>query len=106
MSVGAIVGNVTSVSVVSVSITPAQSNAVTAVAQTFTVPGAKVGDAVIVNPVSNATNISVGGAYVSAANTVSVQFVNPTAGALTAPAGVYKFIILRTEGGTLGAVAK
>lgn len=101
MSVTTIAGNVSSISVVSVSITPAESAAVTAVAQTFTVPGAKVGDAVIVNPVSNASSVSVGGAYVSAANTVSVQFVNPTAGALTAPAGIYKFTLIRPEGGTI-----
>ncbi len=91
-------GNLDGLTVVGVSITPAAVNTITAPVQTFTVPGAKPGDAVIVTPPSQLAGVTIGSAYVSALNTVSVQFVNPTGGNLTPPAGVYKFTLIRHEG--------
>jgi hypothetical protein len=104
MTVGITAGNTANISIVSVSCTPAESAAVTAVAQTFTVPGVKVGDVVLVTPPSNASSVSVGGAWASAADTVSVQFINPTAGNLTAPSGTYIFTIFRRDGAATGMV--
>lgn len=98
MSTGVISGNCQSISIVGVSITPTSVTSVTAPAQTFTVPGVKAGDSVLVVPPSQLAGVTIGSAYGSAANTVSVQFVNPTAGNLVPPAGTYLFVVLRMEG--------
>lgn len=91
-------GNLLVASVVSVSWTPTEVATVTAPAQTVTVPGVKLGDVIIVTPPGQTAGVTIGSAYVSAANTVSVQFVNPTAGGVTPAAGTHKFTVLRHEG--------
>jgi len=97
MAVTTIPGNAGSISVVSVSWTPTIVATITAPAQTVTVPGVLVGDAVFVTPPAQTAGVTIGSAYVSAANTVSVQFVNPTAGGVTPAAGVHKFMIMRPD---------
>jgi hypothetical protein len=85
---------------VSVSFTPAASATVSGVFQDVTVPGAAVGDMVTVCPPANGTNaVSVAAAYVKAANTVAVRFINPTAGSLTHPAGTFDFLLIRKASG-------
>lgn len=86
------------ISVVEASLTPAEVAANVAPAQTFTVLGVKSGDVIIVTPPSQTANVTIGSAYVSAADTISVQFVNPTAGALTPAAGTHKITVIRHEG--------
>jgi len=83
-------------SMVSVSLTPASVAAATAAYQTLTVPGVQVGDQIIgiTDPITNAVALT--GARVTAANTVAVQFLNPTAGALVPTAGAYVFLVLAT----------
>lgn len=105
MSVGIIVGNTASISKVSVSWTPDAVDTITAPAQTVTVPGVKLGDAVFVTPPGQTAGVAVCNAYVSAVDTVSVQFVNPTAGSKTPAAGTYLFTVIRTDQ-PLGAVAQ
>lgn len=97
MAVTTIPGNAGSISVVSVSWTPSSVSTITAPAQTVTVPGVLVGDFVYVTPPGQTSGVTIGSAYVSAANTVSVQFVNPTAGSLTPTAGVHKFMVIRPD---------
>jgi len=79
----------------SVSFAAAQVTAATAAWQDVTVPGAKTTDAVIVNPPAFANAVGVAGARVKSANTVSVNFVNPTAGNLTPTSGTYVFTLIR-----------
>lgn len=98
MSTGIIAGNAASITVVDVSLTPAEVATVAAPAQTFTVPGVKTTDAIIVTPPSQTAGVTIGSTYVSAADTISVQFVNPTAGALTPAAGTHKITVIRHEG--------
>ena len=98
MSVGILPGNASTVTLVAVSWTPSAVSTVTAPVQTVTVPGAKLGDAVIVTPPGQTAGVTIGSARVSAADTVSVQFVNPTAGSVTPNAGTHIFTILRYEG--------
>jgi hypothetical protein len=98
MSVGIIAGNVASVSVIDVSLTPAEVATIVAPAQTFTVPGLKTTDAVIVNPPGQTAGVAICNCYVSAADTLSIQFVNPTEGALTPAAGVHRVTVFRAEG--------
>lgn len=103
MSVGIIPGNCSTISTVSVSWTPAEVATITAPAQTVTVPGVKVGDVILVTPPGQQAGVTIGSARASAANTVSVQFVNPTGSGVTPTAGTYKFTVIRQDQ-TLGYV--
>lgn len=98
MSVTTIAGNAAGITVIDADITPASVATITAPAQTFTVPGLKVGDAVIVTPPGQTAGVAIGSARVSAADTLSIQFVNPTAGPLVPAAGVHKVTVIRHEG--------
>lgn len=84
---------------VNVSVTPASVNAATAVERDVNVTGAQVGDIVICNPAATGNATLVGAARVKSAGVVSVQYVNPTAGALTPGAGTYTFFLLRKASG-------
>lgn len=77
------------------SLTPASVAAATVAEQTFTVTGLTTDDRVVVNPpsIDNATGIA--GVRVSAANTLAIRFVNPTAAALVPTAGVYEVMAFR-----------
>ncbi|MDE2104513.1 MAG: hypothetical protein KGL39_45175 [Patescibacteria group bacterium] len=98
MATTTIGGNLLAVTVIGVSLTPAAVSATTAVAQTFTVNGVVVGDVVTVSPPSHVSGALIGSCAVTAANTVSVQFANPTASSATPAAGTYKFTVVRPEG--------
>lgn len=82
-------------SLISVSLTPASVAAATAAKQTVTVAGLAVGDQVVVlsNPITNSTALA--SAEVSAADTLRLSFVNPTAAALTPTAGTYTFLVIK-----------
>jgi hypothetical protein len=81
------------------SITPAEVAANITAAQTFTVAGLLTTDHVTVSCAGAQTaGIFVADARVSAANTLSVQFGNCTAGALTPAAGNYIIDVIRFEG--------
>lgn len=98
MSAHLIAGNVASITVIEASLTPSEVATITAPAQTFTVQGLKTTDAVTVCPPSQTAGVAIANARVSAANTLSIQFVNPTAGNLTPAAGTHKIIVHRMEG--------
>lgn len=105
MSSGIISGNVGSISLVSVSLTPTAVSTITAPAQTFTVPGLKLGDAILsVTPPGQTAGATIGSARVSAADTLSVQFVNPTAGSVTPTAGTHIIAVARQDQ-TIGKVS-
>lgn len=98
MSVGIIAGNAASITILTASLTPAEVSTITAPAQTFTVPGLKLGDGVVVNPPGQTAGVAIANARVSAANTLSIQFVNPTVGALTPAAGLHTITVFRYDG--------
>lgn len=77
-------------------LTPASVAAAVVAEQTFTVTGLTTADKVEVNPpaIGNATGIA--GVRVSAADTLAIRFVNPTAGALTPTSGVYTVLAFRS----------
>lgn len=77
-------------------ITPASVAAQVVVEQTFTVTGLTTADKVTVNPPATPNNIGIAGVRVSAADTLAIRFVNPTAGALTPTAGVYTVTAIRS----------
>lgn len=78
-------------------ISPAQAAAATATKQDFTLTGAKVGDVVLgVTKPTDQTGLAIANCAILADDTISIKFVNPTAGALTPTASqVYTFVILR-----------
>lgn len=73
-------------------ITPTEVAIATAAEQTFTVTGLVTTDVVVVNPAATGNATAVASARVSAANTLAITFVNPTAGALTPGAGTYSIL--------------
>jgi hypothetical protein len=88
----------TSSSYVEATLTPASVATVVVVDQTgFTVPGVAATDVVLCvkTPITNAT--AVVKAVATAANTVTLTFVNPTAGALTPTTGTYGFLVFKTQ---------
>jgi len=84
---------ITEVVIYNSTIDPASVAANTIAAQTFTVKGLTVGDKLIVNPGVN--TIGVAGAYASAADTLTVIFVNPTAGAIDAASSIWRIMVFR-----------
>lgn len=87
---------ITKVVVYSQTITPASVATVTVAEQTFTVTGLTTADTVVVNPAAISNAVGIVGARVSAADTLAVRFVNPTAGALTPTAGTWTILAFRS----------
>ncbi len=98
MSAGIDAGNVFSTTVVRLTLTPAAVNTITAVEQTFTVPGVKLGDHISVNPPGTTSGAIIGAARASAANQIAIQFVNPTVGSVTPLAGAHTILVTRFDG--------
>lgn len=73
--------------VTNAALTPASVAPNTTAEQTFTVPGLPAAVPVIVNKPTAQTGLSIGGARVSAANTLAITFVNNTAATITPTAG-------------------
>lgn len=86
----------TQVRVYSQTITPASVASAVVAEQTFTVTGLTTADKVIVNAAAIANATGIAGVRVSAADTLAVRFVNPTAGALTPTAGTWAIIAFRS----------
>ena len=85
-------------SLVSVTLTPAAVGAATVAAQTLTgVPGVELTDVVLAvrTPIANATAIV--NCTPNAANSLSISFINPTAGSLTPTTGTYTFLVMKTQ---------
>ena len=76
-------------------LSPASVAAATVAEETFTVTGLTTDDVVIVSPPSIANATGIAGARVSAANTLAIRFVNPTAGALVPTSGVFTVLAFR-----------
>lgn len=73
--------------VLSAALTPAAVAPNTTAEQTFTVPGLPASTAVFVNKPSIQPGLAIGGARVSALNTLAITFVNDTAATITPTAG-------------------
>lgn len=91
-------GNLLKVFAVSVTWDPAAVATVTTAEQTVTVTGVQVGDIVMAyNKPSNTAGAMPVNARVSAANTIAVSFVNPTAGSVNPASETWTFVIARPE---------
>lgn len=76
---------------------PASIGAATTAAQNVTVPGLKVGDIVVVQKPSLTAGVGIAGARVSAADTLTVTWVNATAGAVDPASETYTLFWFRPE---------
>lgn len=93
------VGNLWKIGTFSVTITPSAVSATTAPVQNFAATGIGLltTDAIVVTPPGATAGVALATAWVSAADQLSVQFVNPTAGSLTPPAGAYLVTVFRRQ---------
>ena len=87
-------------------LTPVAVAGSTAAEQSFTVPGILVGDILDINcAVAQTAGLGIVNVRVSAANTITIQFANSTAGSLTPTAGQYVINVGRPENQPLPANA-
>lgn len=89
--------------VVAVSLTPVSTAASSAVEQEFTVQGLTTDMFVNVNLPEATAYLAVGGARVSAANTLAVTFTNQSSAGLTSASGVHKVYWFKPEHATTAA---
>lgn len=90
-------GNILNSFVMGVSVT-ATTVATSGASKDVTVPGLQVGDAVHVTlPAAQTTGVGIANAYVSAANTLTIQFINATGSSASAAAGTYTVVVDRAE---------
>lgn len=87
--------NFQQVAVLSVPLTPVSVATVTIAEQSFTVTGLQVGDVIVWTKPALANAVAPVNMRVSAANTLTVAYVNPTAGALTPTAETYLITVFR-----------
>lgn len=105
MSAGIIDGNVSGLYAVSLTLDPASVATITCAEQDFTVPGVMPGDIILTfNMASNTAGLGVAGYRVKSANTISVNFVNPTAGAIDGASRVVRMLIARTDSDYMGGL--
>lgn len=92
-------GNLWKVGRFAITLSPAAVNTVTAPVQTFAATGIGLltTDTVVVTPPSTTAGVAQCATYVSAADTLAIQFVNPTAGSLTPPSGTYYVSVFRVQ---------
>jgi hypothetical protein len=102
MSTGIIGGNIVAMGVFQVSVDIASTATITTTETDVTVPGVRPGDFVFVNKPSHSTGLGIANARVKAADTVSIQAVNPTAGTINPAAETYIILWVRPETATTG----
>ena len=91
-------GNILKLFAVQVTFDPSAVSTITTAEQDVTVTGVKVGDIVMaVNKPSLTAGVGICNARVKAADTISLQFVNPTAGSVNPASEVYTIVIARPE---------
>jgi hypothetical protein len=99
-------GNVSLIMVLNVTLSPAQVTNGTSAEQTFTVPGLLVEDVVTVNKPTTQAGLVIGGARVSANNTLAINFGNITGSPITPTASEsYSVSVCRYENAPLQAAA-
>lgn len=98
MSVGIIAGNCAAISIVSVAVDLGSVAANTSEEETATVPGVKTTDFVVCMDSALSAGQVVANARVSSSDTVTLQVINTTAGAIDAASRTMTFLVIRPEG--------
>ena len=93
------VGNIQKIGRFAISLTPSAVATISAPIQNFAATGIGLltTDSVVVTPPGATAGVAQAAAWVSAADQLSLQFVNPTAGSLTPPAGTYLVDVFRVQ---------
>jgi hypothetical protein len=92
-------GNILQYFLIQPTLTPVAVAANTTAAQTFTVPGLLTTDFLTVSfNGAQTTGIIIANDYVSAANTLTIQFGNLTASSATPASGQYLIEVIRADG--------
>jgi len=105
VSSGIVAGNVQAMVVVSITVDAANmTDTASTTEETITVPGVRVGDKVFLSKRGHLDGITNANARVSAADTVSLAWVNPTGAAKNQGAFTFDFLIVRTDGDTASFV--
>ena len=99
MSVGIMAGNVASLTVITATVDLGSVAANTSEEETATLLGVKLGDVVLCIDSSLNAGQVIAQARVSAADTVTLQVINTTAGAIDAASKTMTFLVARPEGG-------
>ena len=82
--------------IVSAVLSPAEVAANTCAAEAFAVVGVEAGDAVVAIKPTEQAGLGIGGARVDATGSVTINFCNPTAAAITPTAAqTYLFIVVK-----------
>ena len=97
-------GNIRGIFGITVTFNPASVATITTAEQTTTVIGLKVGDFVYWTKPTNTAGVGVVNMRVSAADTLAVTFVNPTAGAVDAASESWNLLIFRPDPSPLGSI--
>ena len=95
-------GNIGRIFAVSVTFNPAAVATITTAEQTATVTGVRLGDIVYSVKPTATTGVGVVNVRVSAADTLAITFVNPTAGSVDPASETWTFLVFRPTD-TLGA---
>lgn len=98
MSTGIIAGNIASINLVAATVDLGSVAANTSEEETFTLTGVKVGDFISVQSDDLEAGIVLGSARVEANNTVTVEVINTTAGAINAASSTMAVLVIRPEG--------
>ncbi len=94
-------GNIALSMALTATLTPVAIATITSAEQSFTITGLSVGDIVQVIPPGLTAGASLTSARVSAANTLTLTFTNPTAGSVTPLAGAYTIFVQRPYAQTI-----
>jgi hypothetical protein len=100
-------GNVSKLFVLSPTLTSVAVATITTAEQTYTVPGLQLGDVIVAaqRPANSPVGVGIVGGRVSAADTLALTWVNPTAGSVTPAAAAITLVVARPENvGNLPAV--
>lgn len=98
-------GNVAGISIVTSTVDLGSVAANTSEEETATVTGVKVGDLVVCMDSALSAGQVIAQARVSAADTVILQVINTTAGAIDAGSRSMKFLVIRQDGANLSRVS-
>jgi hypothetical protein len=93
------IGNIQKIGRFAITLTPAAVLTISAPIQNFAATGIGLltTDSVVVTPPGATAGVAQASAWVSAADQLSLQFVNPTAGSLTPPSGTYLVDVFRVQ---------
>lgn len=83
------------ISLTQLNITHTSVAANTSVEHSVVMPGLQTGDWVEITPPGLTSGVTIANARCSAPNTLQMQIVNSTAGALTPPSGIHAILVVR-----------